>query len=82
MEGIKGYSERELTEERLYFSKEDERALRKLLSKAKKQADVDPATATLTLESEMKQLKDILGKYQLTDTDYKKVIEWKHADDH
>lgn len=80
MEGVKGYSERELTEERLYFSKEDERALRKLLSKAKKQADVDPSTATQTLETEMKQLKDILGKYQITNTDYKKVIEWKHAE--
>lgn len=36
MEGVRGYQEREAVEERLYFSKEDERAMRRLLSKAKK----------------------------------------------
>ena len=45
MEGVRGYTEKEAVEERLYFSKEDERALRNLLLKAKKQADRDELAA-------------------------------------
>lgn len=49
---------------------EDERALRKLLSKARSQAAAaDPHAAAGAVEAEKSQIKAILSKYQLSDAE-------------
>lgn len=67
-------------EENIRFRKEDERLLRQLLNKVKKQADsVDVHEAESTKSNELVSLKEILGKYNVSDEDLNKVLEWKHT---
>ncbi|PRW57560.1 l-inducible nipa [Chlorella sorokiniana] len=83
MAGMKGYDDREAAEEMLFFKKEDEKLLRKLLSKVRSQAaQSDPHAAAGAYEAEKSQLKAIVGKYNISDADLKALIEWKHEIHH
>ncbi|GMH40919.1 hypothetical protein BSKO_08823 [Bryopsis sp. KO-2023] len=78
--GIGNLPEKERGEERLYFNKEDEKLLKKLLSKVKGQADKnDKHGAEGTKAAELSALKDILGKYKVSDDDMVAVLEWKNT---
>jgi len=67
-------------EEAVRFRKEDERLLRQLLNKVKASADaVDVHEAESSKSVEIASLKEILGKYSVSDADLEKVIQWKHA---
>jgi hypothetical protein len=53
----------------MFFSKEDEKNLRKLLQKVKGQADGKCATAGAHGAKEEAALKAVVGKYKLTEAD-------------
>jgi hypothetical protein len=53
----------------MYFSKEDEKSLRKLLQKVKGQADGQCATAGAHSAKEEAALNGIVGKYKLSKAD-------------
>eukprot|EP01024_Parvocaulis_polyphysoides_P069583 TRINITY_DN852_c0_g1_i1.p4 TRINITY_DN852_c0_g1~~TRINITY_DN852_c0_g1_i1.p4 ORF type:complete len:109 (-),score=23.61 TRINITY_DN852_c0_g1_i1:347-673(-) len=78
MEGLPKYDEKERGEEALYFSKEDERAMRKLLSKVKQQADTDVAERQKQDASEQESLKAIVSKYNISQDDFMALLKWKH----
>ena len=59
------YKESEKARENAYFSKEDEKALRKLLTKVKSSADAACATAGAHSAKEEAALTAIVGKYKL-----------------
>ncbi|ETV76485.1 hypothetical protein H257_09501 [Aphanomyces astaci] len=72
------FAEKERAEEARYFNKEDERALRKLLSKLKGQADAADTQGAQTQESiEKKELTQILGANTPAAT-IEALIKWKH----
>lgn len=78
--GLKGFNEHELAVENLHFSKEDERLLRNLLTKVKKQAEVVDKPATVSAQAaEEAALHQIVGKYKISDADFKALLDWKHA---
>lgn len=78
-DGVKGFHERESAIENLYFTKEDERLLRGLLSKVKKQSDVkDKPAAAGVLAAELSALKTITSKYNISDADVSALMDWKH----
>jgi len=78
--GLKGFSEHETAVENQYFSKEDERVLRNLLNKVKKQSDqTDVAAAAGVQASEEAALRGIVGKYKITSEDVKALLQWKHT---
>lgn len=65
--------------QRMHFMKEDERLLRKLLSKIKAQADAaDVHEAAGVDASERSALNSIVGKYNVSPADVEKLMEWKH----
>lgn len=64
----------------MHFMKEDERLLRKLLSKIKAQADAaDVHEAAGVDASERSALASIIGKYNVSAADVDKLMEWKHT---
>ena len=63
------YKESEKARENAFFSKEDEKALRKLLSKVKSNADAACSTAGAHSAKEEAALKAIVGKYKLDSKD-------------
>lgn len=64
----------------VHFKKEDEKLLRALLNKVKKQADADDAKSAADADAvEVKALNVILGKYKVSDDDLKALIAWKHT---
>ncbi len=66
--------------ENMYFSKEDERLLSKLLSKVKKQTAVsDASEATQSAVAEEAALRSIVAKYKLSKEDFQALLDWKHA---
>lgn len=80
LDGAKGFADRESAFENLYFSKEDERALRKLLSKVKSQTQTTDPSASLSSDAaEMASLRAIVGKYSVSEADMKALLHWKHA---
>jgi hypothetical protein len=57
-----GYDGKEQAEEAVFFHKEDEKLLKKLLSKVRAQAELnDSRTAKETRAAEMASLNDIVG---------------------
>jgi hypothetical protein len=79
VDGVKGFNERESAMENLYFTKEDERLLRGLLTKVKKQSDVkDKPAAAGVLAAELAALKNITSKYNISDADVSALMDWKH----
>ena len=80
MSGVRGFNEHEQAVENMYFSKEDERLLGKLLSKMKKQTQVkDVSAATESAVAEEAALRNIVAKYQMSKDDFKALLDWKHA---
>lgn len=79
MSGVKGFSEHEQAIENMYFNKEDERLLRKLLGKVKVQAEQDKASAAEYVASEEASVREIVKKYKVSDVDIKALLEWKHT---
>lgn len=64
----------------MYFSKEDERLMSKLLSKMKKQTSVtDVSAATESAVAEEAALRNIVARYQMSKDDFKALLDWKHA---
>jgi hypothetical protein len=64
----------------MYFSKEDERLMSKLLNKMKKQTSVtDVSAATESAVAEEAALRNIVGRYQMSKEDFKALLDWKHA---
>jgi hypothetical protein len=64
----------------MYFSKEDERLLSKLLSKVKKQTQVtDVSAATQSAVAEEAALRNIVAKYKLSKEDFQALLDWKHS---
>mmetsp|Transcript_4945 Transcript_4945/g.8983 ORF Transcript_4945/g.8983 Transcript_4945/m.8983 type:complete len:121 (-) Transcript_4945:816-1178(-) len=83
MQGLKGISEKELAVENAYFSKEDERLLRKLLKKVKTVSDAtDEHAAAGVMAQELSSLKAIVGKYNMSEDELKALIEWRHHHEH
>ncbi|KAL4432577.1 hypothetical protein ABPG77_000514 [Micractinium sp. CCAP 211/92] len=79
MSGLKGYDDKEAAEEMLFFKKEDEKLLRRLLSKVRQQAEQhDVHAAVGAIEAEKSALKAIVGKYNVSEEDLKALLEWKH----
>ncbi|KAF8063797.1 hypothetical protein HT031_003654 [Scenedesmus sp. PABB004] len=80
MAGVKGFNEHEQAVENMYFSKEDERLLGKLLSKMKKQTQVtDVSAATESAVAEEAALRSITAKYKVSKEDFQALLDWKHA---
>ena len=63
-----------------FFSKEDEKALRKLLNKVKTSADTSCATSAAHNAKEEAALNAIVGKYKLSDADIKGAQLWLRAE--
>mmetsp|Transcript_104404 Transcript_104404/g.185656 ORF Transcript_104404/g.185656 Transcript_104404/m.185656 type:complete len:115 (+) Transcript_104404:41-385(+) len=62
-----------------YFNKEDERLMRNLLTKLKKQADVaDEHRAAGQVASEKSHLMQIVEKYNMSAKDVEALLAWKH----
>lgn len=64
-----------------FFSKEDEKALRKLLTKVKTSADASCTTAGAHNKKEEEALHAIVGKHKLSDADMKALYAWRHSHD-
>ncbi|GBF90802.1 hypothetical protein Rsub_03103 [Raphidocelis subcapitata] len=79
VDGVKGFSEHEQAVENMYFNKEDERLMRRLLGKVKVQAEQDASSAAHHAAAEEAALRQIVGKYKLAEVDIKALMEWKHA---
>eukprot|EP00879_Flechtneria_rotunda_P000761 GHRR01000882.1.p1 GENE.GHRR01000882.1~~GHRR01000882.1.p1 ORF type:complete len:111 (+),score=32.80 GHRR01000882.1:112-444(+) len=80
MEGMKGWSDKEQAVENIYFSKEDERLLSKLLSKVKQQTKVsDVSEASQSAVAEEAALRNIVSKYRISKEDFQALLDWKHA---
>mmetsp|Transcript_22925 Transcript_22925/g.63629 ORF Transcript_22925/g.63629 Transcript_22925/m.63629 type:complete len:119 (+) Transcript_22925:96-452(+) len=83
MGGLKGYSEKERAVENAYFSKEDERLLRKLLNKVKTVSDIDDVHAAAGIDAqERSSLNAIVGKYNMSKEDFDALIAWRHHHAH
>ncbi|KAI3425872.1 hypothetical protein D9Q98_007845 [Chlorella vulgaris] len=81
LQGMKGYDDKEAAEEMLFFKKEDERVLRRLLSKVRKSAEQhDVHAAAGSVEAEKSALKSIVSKYNISDDDVAALLEWKHSE--
>eukprot|EP00775_Hariotina_reticulata_P011255 gene11255-11404_t len=80
LQGVKGFNEHEQAVENMYFSKEDERLMSKLLAKVKKQTQVtDISAATQSAVAEEAALRNIVAKYKLSKEDFQALLDWKHA---
>eukprot|EP00195_Chlamydomonas_chlamydogama_P006470 CAMPEP_0202900214 /NCGR_PEP_ID=MMETSP1392-20130828/10403_1 /ASSEMBLY_ACC=CAM_ASM_000868 /TAXON_ID=225041 /ORGANISM="Chlamydomonas chlamydogama, Strain SAG 11-48b" /LENGTH=84 /DNA_ID=CAMNT_0049586557 /DNA_START=101 /DNA_END=355 /DNA_ORIENTATION=+ len=80
VDGLKGFKEAEKTIEDLYFTKEDQRVLQKLLGKVKVQSDVaDKHAAEGIRAAEVSALKPIIEKYKIGGSDVEKLLSWKHT---
>jgi hypothetical protein len=80
LDGAKGFSDRESAIENLYFNKEDEHLLRKLLSKVKSQTQTTDPSASMSSEAaDLASLRAIVGKYSVSEADMKALLHWKHA---
>lgn len=81
--GMKGYDDRELAEETLFIKKEEEKNLRALLAKLKKQAEAkDAVGAAAARQLEIAALQPIIDKYQISDIDVDALIQWRHSAEH
>ncbi|GLC41857.1 hypothetical protein PLESTB_001039700 [Pleodorina starrii] len=79
LEGTK-FSEGEKAIEDLYFTKEDQRLMAKLLAKVKEQSDLaDKHAAEGVRAAEMSALKQILAKVDVPKDIVEKLIKWKHT---
>lgn len=78
--GFAGFEERERGEERVHFRREEEKLLRNLLAKVKKQTDAtDKEGADKTKSEDLSKLKAIVSKYHINETDLEELIKWKHT---
>jgi hypothetical protein len=77
MSSLKGFDERERAAETLWFSKQEEKVLRNLLSKMKAQADKHDPTSKEVLAKESKALQEIMPS--LSAEQVSKLLDWKHA---
>merc|ERR1712157_558376 len=75
---VSSLSDKERAEERVFFNKKDEEALRKLLGKMKTQAD---ASAGDGGAEERRALDAIVKKYAMSDADVDALIQWRHRED-
>lgn len=79
-EGLKGFNEHEKAVEDLYFNKEEEKLLRKLLTKVRKQSEqADQHAAVGEQAAEQSALRAIVGKYKVSDADFEALLRWKHT---
>jgi hypothetical protein len=71
-------SERERAMEAYLFTESDERQLRYILSKARRQsAKADPITTECAKQVEISALRTILARHDLSESEYAKLINWK-----
>ncbi|CEG45950.1 uncharacterized protein PHALS_02282 [Plasmopara halstedii] len=76
--GFSTFKDKEKAVEAIYFNKQDEKTLRKLLQKMKGQTDVtDKEGSKNHLEHDMKGLKEIPG-LKLNDEQVQALLKWKH----
>ncbi|GIL48601.1 hypothetical protein Vafri_5081 [Volvox africanus] len=79
LEGTK-FAEGEKAIEDLYFTKEDQRLMAKLLLKVKEQSDIaDKHAAEGVKAAELSALKQILAKVDVPKEVIDKLIKWKHT---
>lgn len=80
LDGLKGYGDRESAQENVYIKREEELALRKLLSKIKKQSDEAASEALLKKQKqeEIAGIKVLVDKYNLSPADVDALLDWKH----
>ena len=62
----------------MFFSKEDEKSMRKLLTKMKSQADVGSDAAPHSAAEESALLA-IVGKHKMSEGDIKALYAWRHS---
>uniref|UniRef100_A0A7S0USD0 Uncharacterized protein n=1 Tax=Polytomella parva TaxID=51329 RepID=A0A7S0USD0_9CHLO len=80
LSGVKGFSEHEKTIEDLYFTKEDQRLLGKILNKVKAQSDVaDKTIAEGIKAAEVNAVKGLVSKYNISEEDVSFLLKWKHT---
>nr|BAA78589.1 hypothetical protein [Chlamydomonas sp. HS-5] len=78
--GLTGFKENEKVIEDLYFTKEDQRMLGKLLNKVKHQSDAtDKHGAEGQKTAELSALAAIVSKYKISTEDMQKLVAWKHS---
>lgn len=66
-------------QESVYFKKEDEKLLRKLLNKVKVEADHhDQQEAEIHAKDERAALQKIVGKYNVSEEDLEAILHWRH----
>jgi len=69
--------------QKAYFNKQEEALLRKLLKKMKVQADAEQSDEVATaLKKERDELSAIVDKYNVSEEDKAKLIEWRHSEHH
>lgn len=74
--------DKELAEEKVYFNKEEEKLLRRLLTKVKGQADKSDTTSSAASTSVEKQrLLAIVSKYGVSNDDIEALLAWRHSHD-
>eukprot|EP01138_Halocafeteria_seosinensis_P000762 gb/GECG01000782.1/.p1 GENE.gb/GECG01000782.1/~~gb/GECG01000782.1/.p1 ORF type:complete len:120 (+),score=19.18 gb/GECG01000782.1/:1-360(+) len=72
--------DRERALENRYFSMEDDRLLRKLLKKARAQAqESDPQAQKEAADVEDQELRKIVDKYQMSTEDVQALKDWRHS---
>eukprot|EP00798_Chlamydomonas_sp_ICE-L_P031372 gene31372-6531_t len=70
MSGLKGFNEAEAAKEAIYFNKEDQRIMMKLLNKVKAQSDVADKHGAIGVEAaERSAISDITSA----------LMKWKHT---
>ncbi|GAX76668.1 hypothetical protein CEUSTIGMA_g4114.t1 [Chlamydomonas eustigma] len=80
VEGLKGFSENEKAVEDLYFTKEDQRVLGKILNKVKEQSDIkDIHAAAGVRAAEISAVQPLITKYKIAAEDVHKLLAWKHT---
>jgi hypothetical protein len=80
VEGLKGFKESEKVMENLYFNKEEEKLLGKILQKVKTQTEVaDKHSAAGSKAADLSALKEIVAKYNVSHADQEKLLAWKNT---
>lgn len=76
----KTLADKEKAGEDIYFTKEDQRIMAKLLSKVKQQSDLSDAQGADGIKAaEVAGLRQIVEKYNVAKEDIEKLIRWKHT---
>lgn len=76
---VAGYDDKEGAEEAVFFRKEDEKILKRLLDKVRAHAEQDDVhNAAGTRTAELSALNEVVGN-KLSDAEKEALIKWKHT---